>query len=49
MLIQGFPPPEHGRVTLANWQVLPYNRWAFSHMREIVPTQRIGSRSPRRE
>lgn len=42
MLIQGFPPPEHGRVTLANWQVPPYNRWAFSHMREIVPTQRIG-------
>lgn len=40
--MQGFPPPEHGRVTLANWQVPPYNRWAFSHLREIVPTQRIG-------
>jgi CubicO group peptidase (beta-lactamase class C family) len=42
MLMQGFPPPEHARVTLANWQVPPYNRWAFSHLREIVPTQRIG-------
>ena len=39
--MQGFPPPEHARVTLANWQVPPYNRWAFSHLREIVPTQRI--------
>ncbi len=41
MLMQGFPPPEDARVTLANWQDPPYNRWSFAHMRELVPTQRI--------
>ena len=39
--MQGFPPAPDARVTLANWQTPPYNRWAFSHLREIVPTQRI--------
>ena len=39
--MQGFPPAPDARVTLANWQMPPYNRWAFSHLREIVPTQRI--------
>jgi len=41
MLMQGFPPPPDARVTLANWQEPPFNRWSFSHMRELVPTQRI--------
>ena len=41
MLMQGFPPPADARVTLANWQLPPYNRWSFSHMRELVPTQLI--------
>jgi CubicO group peptidase (beta-lactamase class C family) len=41
MLMQGFPPPVDARVTLANWQEPPFNRWSFSHMRELVPTQRI--------
>ena len=41
MLMQGFPPPPGARVTLANWQEPPFNRWSFSHMRELVPTQRI--------
>jgi CubicO group peptidase (beta-lactamase class C family) len=45
MLMQGFPPPANGQVTLANWQEPPFNRWSFSHMRELVPTQRI-SRGP---
>jgi CubicO group peptidase (beta-lactamase class C family) len=39
--MQGFPPPQDARVTLANWQNPPYNRWSFSHMRELIPTQRI--------
>ncbi len=29
-------------VTLANWQQPPYNRWAFSHANELVPTAVIG-------
>jgi CubicO group peptidase (beta-lactamase class C family) len=41
MLMQEFPPSTNARVTLANWQDPPYNRWAFSHLRELVPTQRI--------
>ncbi len=41
MLMQGFPPPADGQVTLANWQLPPYNRWSFSHLRELVPTHRI--------
>jgi CubicO group peptidase (beta-lactamase class C family) len=41
MLMQGSPPPPGEQVTLANWQDPPYNRWAFSHMRELVPTQPI--------
>jgi CubicO group peptidase (beta-lactamase class C family) len=28
-------------VTLANWQDPPYNRWAFQHVRELIPTARI--------
>ena len=39
--MQGFPPPKDAQVTLANWQAPPYSRWSFSHMRELVPTQRI--------
>lgn len=42
MLMSGFPPEKNDRVTLANWQEPPYSRWAFSHMRELVPTHRIG-------
>ena len=39
----GAPPfPEQSRVTLANWQDPPFNRWAFQHIRELIPTARIG-------
>ena len=41
MLMHGSPPPADAQVTLENWQLPPYNRWSFSHMRELVPTQRI--------
>jgi CubicO group peptidase (beta-lactamase class C family) len=40
-LMAGFPPPPQSRVTLANWQDPPFNRWAFRHMREIIPSQLI--------
>ena len=51
----GFPPRAETRVTLANWQEPGSVRWAFQHMREIIPTQPIPSgdgpvwRLPRRE
>ena len=40
-LMSGFPPSAESRVTLANWQDPPYNRWSFQHLRELIPTQRI--------
>ena len=40
---QGFPPPEGKRATLANWRTSPFNRWAFHHVREIVPSARVAN------
>jgi CubicO group peptidase (beta-lactamase class C family) len=40
-LMTGFPPPPDGQVTLANWRTAPFNRWAFQHVREIVPAADI--------
>jgi CubicO group peptidase (beta-lactamase class C family) len=41
-LMAGVPPfPEQSLVTLANWQDPPFNRWAFQHVRELIPTARI--------
>ena len=40
-LMSAFPPPPSGQVTLANWRTAPFNRWAFHHVREIVPSADI--------
>ncbi len=40
-LMQGFPPPLDRRPTLDNWDQPPYNRWAFQHIREILPTREV--------
>ena len=40
-LMAGFPPEPAGQVTLANWRTPPFHRWAFQHVREIVPTADI--------
>jgi CubicO group peptidase (beta-lactamase class C family) len=40
-IMKGFPPPPEGQVTLANWRLAPFNRWAFQHVREIIPTADI--------
>ncbi|HEY2315843.1 MAG TPA: serine hydrolase domain-containing protein [Streptosporangiaceae bacterium] len=38
----GVPPfPAPSLVTLGNWQDPPFNRWAFQHIRELIPTARI--------
>ena len=29
------------RATLANWRTAPFNRWAFHHVRELIPTADI--------
>jgi len=40
-MMEGFPPSREGQVTLANWRTSPFNRWAFHHVREIVPSADI--------
>jgi CubicO group peptidase (beta-lactamase class C family) len=30
-------------VTIANWRMRPYNTWAFSHVAEVVPSDRIAA------
>jgi CubicO group peptidase (beta-lactamase class C family) len=37
----GFPPQPEDQVTLANWRTAPFNRWAFQHVREVVPSADI--------
>jgi CubicO group peptidase (beta-lactamase class C family) len=34
------------RPTLANWYEHPNNRWAFRHVRELVPSARVSARRP---
>src|SRR5258707_1539020 len=44
----GAPPfPADSAVTLANWQDPPFNRWAFQHVRELIPSARIARWSGR--
>lgn len=40
-LMQDFPPAQEDRVTLGNWRTMPYSRWAFQHIREVIPTAPI--------
>src|SRR5260370_3477772 len=45
-LMTGAPPfPVERQVTLANWQDPPFNRWAFQHVRELIPSARIARRA----
>jgi len=43
LLMQGFPPSPESQVSLANWRKSPFNKWSFSHVREIVPSTEIRS------
>src|SRR6266487_3846009 len=40
--MHGTPPPPERTVTLENWQDPPFNRWGFQHVRDLIPTARIG-------
>jgi len=42
-LMHGFPPAPDDQVTLANWRTAPFNRWAFHHVRELVPSADIAN------
>jgi CubicO group peptidase (beta-lactamase class C family) len=41
MPIDANGPTEGALVTAGNWQEPPFNRWAYWHLREILPTQLI--------
>ena len=41
VVMQGFPPAPEQQVSLSNWRKPPFNRWAFQHVREIVPSAEI--------
>ena len=38
MSLEGGLPARGAAVTAANWQDPPFNRWAYWHVREILPT-----------
>lgn len=40
-MMTDFPPPPDRQVALANWRMSPFNRWAFHHVRELIPTADI--------
>jgi CubicO group peptidase (beta-lactamase class C family) len=40
-IMQGYPPPVDKRITLENWDRPPFNRWAFQHIREVIPTVEV--------
>jgi hypothetical protein len=40
-LMHEFPPSADSQVTPANWRQAPFGRWAFHHVRELVPSADI--------
>ncbi|MDK3019681.1 serine hydrolase domain-containing protein [Pseudodonghicola flavimaris] len=40
-IMQGHPVPPEWRVPPHDWDSPPWNRWAFQHMREMVPTVEV--------
>lgn len=46
--MQGSPPPPERRIRAADagHMRFPMTRWAFSHMREFCPSQRVGGSAP---
>jgi CubicO group peptidase (beta-lactamase class C family) len=42
-MMKTFPPKAAMQVTLANWRTAPFNKWAFHHVREIVPSADIAN------
>lgn len=40
--MQGFPPAADKQVNFSNYLQFPRTRWAFSHVRELLPTVTVG-------
>jgi len=43
LVMKGFPPKEPDQATLSNWRTAPFNKWAFQHVREIIPSANIAN------
>ncbi len=41
VIMTGFPVPPESRIPLQDWDRAPWNRWAFQHIREILPTTEV--------
>jgi CubicO group peptidase (beta-lactamase class C family) len=41
MPVEGGPQIQGASVTASNWQDPPFNRWAYWHVREILPAYRV--------
>lgn len=41
VLMKGFPADKNAQVELANWRTPPFNRWALSHVSELVPSAAV--------
>lgn len=37
-IMTGFPPPPEKQPSADNWDLPPFNRWSFQHMRSLFPT-----------
>ena len=42
-LMHGAPPAPDQQVSLGNWRLPPFSRWAFSRVRELIPTAAIAA------
>lgn len=40
-IMTGFPVPPESRIPIQDWDRAPWNRWAFQHIREILPTAEV--------
>ncbi|MFI5018343.1 MAG: 6-aminohexanoate hydrolase, partial [Dongiales bacterium] len=40
-IMAGSPPALDKRVSLANWDLPPFNRWSFQNVRSVLPTRAI--------
>jgi CubicO group peptidase (beta-lactamase class C family) len=40
-IMVGTPPPKDMRIPMIDWDRAPWNRWAFQHIRELLPTAAI--------
>jgi CubicO group peptidase (beta-lactamase class C family) len=42
-MMDRFPASPEAQVTLANWRNPPFARWAFQHVRDLIPTAEIAN------